>query len=259
MAQTHTEIGAFEAPASSALAITDVMRKFNGAGRKINRVPSLVQKASDAEKVYIFNVGPWAQNVSMGSLGTFHIPACEEGKAHSTALVIDGLVIEYYPLRENVMDALIDEEGSTGWNVAHQIIGVGKQLAPNNSLVKYGLFVSRTNTPSKADLDKARLALHKHCTDLVNDANTSVTEGNSKDVIRPEQHFVAARILKKTVAECPWLSREVQQADRAACPGCGTVYTVGIIMCRECEYVLDMDKHKKAVAEGRMAPLSASK
>lgn len=251
MAQTQTEIGAFEAPASSARLIDDVMRKFNGANRKVNRVPKLIQDASDKDKVYIFNVGPWAQTQSMGSLGTFHIPACEEGKTHSAPVTIDGIVIEYYPLRENVLDPLMDEEGSTGWNVAHQIIGVGKMLAPHNALTKYGLFVSRTNPPSKADLEKARLELHKHCTALVNEANASVTEGNSKDVIRPEQHFVAARILKKTVAECPWLSREVQQADRAACPGCGTVYTVGVIKCRECGYVIDKAKHDKAVAEGR--------
>lgn len=229
----------------------DEIAKFNGRGRGLARIPKAITKLSNDTKVYIFSVGPWAQSQSMGSLGTFYIPACEDGKQHSKPLAIDGIVIEHYPLREGTLDPLMDEEGSTGWEVAHQIIGIGKMLHPGNSLTRYGVFVSRSNPPAKEDVFKAREALHQHCQILVNEANQSMTEGNSKDVIRPEQHFVAANILKKTVAECPWLSRQVQQADRATCPGCGTVYAVGIIKCRECEYILDKAKHDKAKAEGR--------
>jgi hypothetical protein len=251
MPETQTQIGAFSGSPQSVAAVVDAMAKFNGKGRKLQKVPKIITKISDENKVYIFNVGPWKQNQSMGSLGTYYIPACEEGKQHSKALAIDGLVIEHYPLREGTLDVLMDEEGSTGWEVAHQIIGVGKMLHPGNSLLRYGVFVSKTNPPSKEDVAKAREELYRHCTSLVNEANQSITEGTSKDTIRPEQHFVAARILNKTVAECPWLSRDVQKADRATCPGCGTVYTVGVIKCRECSYVLDKAKHDKAVAEGR--------
>lgn len=251
MPATETEIAGFAGSAQSLGPLVEGVAKLNGKGRRTQKIPRMIQKLSDESKVYIFNVGPWKQNQSMGSLGTFYIPECEDGKQYSKPLAIDGLVIEHYPLRENVLDVLMDEEGSTGWEIAHQIIGIGRQLSPSNSLTRYGIFVSRSNPPAKEDVAKAREALHQHCQILVNEANQSMTEGNSKDVIRPEQHFVAANILKKTVAECPWLSRQVQQADRATCPGCGTVYAVGIIKCRECEYILDKAKHDKAKAEGR--------
>src|SRR4051812_27525518 len=91
----------------------DEIAKFNGRGRGLARIPKAITKLSNDTKVYIFSVGPWAQSQSRGSLGTFYIPACEDGKQHSRPLAIDGIVIEHYPLREGTLDPLMDEEGST--------------------------------------------------------------------------------------------------------------------------------------------------
>lgn len=244
MPATETEIAGFAGSAQSLGPLVEGVARLNGKGRRTQKIPKMIQKLSDESKVYIFNVGPWKQNQSMGSLGTFYIPECEDGKQYSKPLAIDGLVIEHYPLRENVLDVLMDEEGSTGWEIAHQIIGIGKQLSPSNSLTRYGVFVSRSNPPAKEDVTKAREALHQHCQVLVNEANQSITEGNSRQTIDPKQHFVAARILKKTVAECPWLSRDVNTEERKSCDVCGAPYRVGNIVCPN-NHIVDMAAYEK--------------
>src|SRR6185437_11067536 len=102
------------------------------------------EELSEKSKVYIFNVGPWAITQSCGSLGSKHIPACPEGKEYSEPLVLDGLCIERYPLREGTMDLLM-HKNATGWNVAGEIIGAKwtPHTLPGNSLEKYGIFRSR--------------------------------------------------------------------------------------------------------------------
>src|SRR6185312_8060023 len=119
-----------------------------------------------------------------------------------------------------------------------QIIGNGKHLAPGNSLTKYGVFASRTNPPKKEEIAAANRALDEHCKSLVNEANAAMAQGPkaAEETIRPEQHFLAARRLKKTETECPWMNRAQEVTERANCENCGTLYRVGIAQCPTCLY-----------------------
>src|SRR5580765_3069571 len=149
-------------------------------GRDIDDLPEMIEQLSKKEQVAIVNVGPWKQVIKAGTLGTKYVRACEEGQEYSDPLVLDGLVIERYPLREGKMDLLMHKE-STGWNVAWQLLGVGAHLHPMNRLTRYGLFVTKGNPdlpplgakdaqnpdkvhwwlrerfkPTKAEIDKAK-------------------------------------------------------------------------------------------------------
>lgn len=232
MAESQTQLGAFESTREGVAAVMAKQRELNGQNRTVQEIPEPILELSKKTEVYIFNVGPWPQHQLMGSLGSFYIPACPEGKPYSPALVIPGLVIEHYPLREGALDLLMNKN-SDGWTTAQQIIGVGRHLMPANSLVKYGVFASRSNPPKAEDLSRAREALRQHCTDLVNEANAAMAQGPkaAEETIRPEQHFIAARLLKKTEAECPWLNRSVERAERKNCDICGAIYEVGRSVC----------------------------
>lgn len=217
-------------------------RQMN-AGRRIDKLPAILEQLSEERKLYIYNCGPWPHMRSLGSLGSFYIPPCEEGKEFSAALVIPGIVAEPYPVNETQM-ALHQEEGTY---IAEQIVGLGKHLPPSNSLVKYGVFISATEKPSKEDLAKAHRALRGHFRQLVNEANTAWSKGPkaAEETISPDLHFLAARRLNLTEAECPWLKNASTSAARENCAGCGTPYSVGIVLCPQCRFILDPEKYAK--------------
>lgn len=217
------------------------LRKMN-AGRIVPKLPKMLEAVSKEKKVYLFNVGPWPHERHLGSLGPFFIPACEKGKEYSAPLAIPGIVVEPYPENERKM-ALHQEEGQY---IAEQILGVGPHLAKNNSFVKFGVFISQTEKPSKADLEKARAALRDYYQELVREANSAHAQGpKTKEETIQEKHFLAARELDYSEAECPWLKDAQAPAARDRCEGCGTVYTVGVIVCPTCRFILDPEKYEK--------------
>src|ERR1051325_2607345 len=57
-------------------------RTRNGQ-RKVPVPTALVQKLRAANRVWIYNVGPWKHTRSLGSLGDFIIPACPEGQKYT--------------------------------------------------------------------------------------------------------------------------------------------------------------------------------
>ena len=211
-----------------------------------------IQDLSERTRVYLYNVGPWAHQRLMGSLGTYHIPACPEGGEFSAPVMIEGIVSEMYPMLEGRMDYLPDEDG---WNIAMQVLGVGPHLPPRNSFVPYGVFASRSNPPAKEEMKEARRNLWEKYRELVAEADIAYSQGPkaAEETIRPDTHFVAARALRKTEAECPWMKNSAAPAERAECPSCTAVYKVGAMKCRECGYVLDKIRYDKAVKEGLFA------
>src|SRR4249920_948684 len=108
--------------------------------REVDDLPEMIEELSKKEQVAIVSVGPWPQVIKAGTLGTKYVQACKPDEEYSDPLVLDGLTIERYPLREGKMDLLM-HKNATGWNTAHQLIGIGAHLHPMNSKVKYGLFV----------------------------------------------------------------------------------------------------------------------
>jgi len=228
----------------------DEQRRMNKS-RFIPPMLDMVQQVSEKAKIYIFNVGPWAHQRLMGSLGSFIVRACPEGKEYSEPLVLDGIVSELYPINEGEYKRTMED----GYAIAQQILGVGPHLSPRNSFVPYGVFISRSNPPEKHEIKAAKEKLREKFLELVTEADLAYSQGPkaAEETIRPETHFVAARALRKTEAECAWLKNAQAPAERAECPGCGAVHKVGVMKCRECGFILDQKRYSEAVKAGLFA------
>lgn len=224
------------------------------ASRHIPDTPEMFREISESRRVFIFNVGPWSHSRELGSAGTFRIPACAEGKEYSTPVVIEGVEQEPYPINEVECKMLMTE----GIALANQVLGEGPFVPKSSSFRPFGVFISSSNPPKKEDVAAARQALGEKYVELVAAAADAYQMGPqaAKETIRPEWHFVAARALRKSEAECPWLANTQAPAARNECPGCGTVYKVGIIKCGNCQMILDKKKFDQAVKDGLMAPIA---
>lgn len=235
--------------------------------RDVDPLPDLITELSKKEQVAIVSVGPWAQVIKAGTLGTKYVPACREGEEYSDPLVLDGLVIEHYPLREGKMDPLMHKD-STGWNVGWQLIGVGPHLHPMNSKVKYGLFVTRGNPkmpplsakdeqdpekrrwwlrerfkPTAAELKKANDELNKRFNALVQEARSAAAQGQKavEETIRPNQHILAAQRLGLDPQAERWMQNAMPEAARTKCGYCGVSIPESVAKCPNCHEIVDQD------------------
>jgi len=220
--------------------VAEHVRRMNNS-RRTQPTPEIYRQASEQNKLYIFNVGPWSHKRELGSIGSVTIPACLEGQEYSEPIVIPGVAEEPYPINEQENKVLITEAP----DLANQILGEGPFAAPRSSFVPFGCFVSATKAPTKKDLDLARQKLGQKYVEIIAEANEAWANGATaaRDTIRPEWHFTAARILKKSEAECPWLGTAKAPAERKNCPGCGQVYDVGIVR-HSCGWIFDHAKWK---------------
>lgn len=207
----------------------------------------MVEELSEKNKVYIFNVGPWAITQPCGSLGMKHIPACQEGKEYSEPLVLDGLVIERYPLREGTMDLLM-HKNATGWNTAGEIIGAAgtPHAVPGNSLEKFGIFRSKSNPPKKEEIAEAKKKLNVYLNVLVNEARSAAAQGQkaAEETIRPDQHIRAGIMLGLDPQVELWMNAAIPRVKREKCESCGKPYEAGLMLC-SCGFILDVEKFKK--------------
>jgi hypothetical protein len=194
--------------------------------RFIPETPDIYRQVSEQNRVYLFNVGPWKHVREMGSAGTFIMYPCPEGKEYSEPLALNGVVEEPYPISEAQCTVLT----TTGTALAEQIMGIGPHTSPNSSLVPFGVFMDTSEVPSKQKLAEAKRRLSEKYLEFVREANEAYAQGPAgRSIINPDYHFVAARKLRKTAAECRWLEDSEAPAERSNCPGCGEIYTKGIL------------------------------
>ncbi len=244
-------------------------------GREIDDLPEMIEELSKKEQVAIVSVGPWPQVIKAGTLGTKFVPACKDGEEYSDPLVLDGLTIERYPLREGKMDLLM-HKNATGMNTAKQLIGVGPHLHPMNSKVKYGLFVTKGNPslpplgakdaqdpekrrwwlrerfkPSKAELEAANKALHARYNTLVQEARSAAAQGQKalEDTVRPNQHILAAQKMGLDPKAERWMQNAVPEGAKMACKFCQVNIPAGSIKCQNCNEILDKKAYEKLQAE----------
>jgi hypothetical protein len=236
-------------------------------GREIDDLPEMIRTLSEKERVAIVSVGPWPQVIKAGTLGTKFVPACREGEEYSDPLVLDGLTIEHYPLREGKMDMLMHKD-ATGWNTAHQLIGIGAHLHPMNSKVKLGLLVTKGNPdfpplsekdakdpekrrwwlrerfrPTKSELKKANDALNARFNELVQNARSAAAQGQKavEETIRPNQHILAAKRLGLDPRAERWMQNAVPEAARTTCGYCGVSIPEKVAKCPNCHEIVDQE------------------
>lgn len=222
-----------------------------------------VQELSEATKVYIYSVGAWPQQIPMGSLGTYWVQSLPEDRvlvhgdlSVSQPLIVPGVPSEPYPG---------DGEGRrlyhkppksdpnrrhTGYHLALEIIGAADKSSRTNDLRQFGLFVStqpeqKPDSPTfpqwKKDVEAAQQRLRAKLNSMCADATQAWKNGTFKQQLDqtsggdPESNriFVAARVLKKTKVDCPWLENTVASADNKECIAqCGRILPAGSLQCQ---------------------------
>lgn len=224
------------------------------------RTLPIIEDLSERTSVYIFNVGPWSFNQSMGSLGNFYIPACLPDAEYSAPLKIKGILQEPYPEGDGQMKMLNPEEGRT---VAMQILGIGPHLNPRNALIRYGVFLADGPVPTQKELDDARAKLTDYFRALVAEADAAFSQGPKtlNDLLSngDGRHYMAARKIGRTIAQSPWIGNATQEVNRQECPNCGEPYRLGIAECPKCGDILDMEKYKAKLARQNEARRETAK
>lgn len=185
--------------------------------------------------LYIFNVYQKAWDVSLGGLGTFHIPACPEGEEHSEPLMVKGMNRDEYDL---------GHDGRMSWNVlpgeqlAKAIVGID---SGSPSLSEYttnrewwGVFMTHNRVPTELEISQAKKKLTQLMTLFLERGDHLAAQGKLGDI--QEMDRKAAQFLnqKRAWAQLP------EKMD--SCPGCGEPIKPGVIKCKECGAILDMDK-----------------
>jgi hypothetical protein len=230
---------------------TQMMGQYMRGNNKVRKVPPVlpsVQKASDDNPVFIMNVGPFKQRREMGSKGPVFLKACPEDQEYCICHRLGGIERELYPNDETTMRFIEDD----GFAVAQDILGIGISLDARAALTKMGFFISRSEKPTAAELKAAKGHLRQYLEGLIKEMNEAHRAGpkERRDVEAPE-HFEAARILKKTKAECPWIEDGGQDVSRETCPNCKGLYDVGTVT-HSCGFVLDVKTYNEWIEEGRI-------
>jgi hypothetical protein len=246
-----SQVSGFVAPSAVLPEFAKTSEKLQ-RGRTIAKVPKAIMDLSERTQAYIFSVGPWSQMQHMGSLGRYFIPACKEGEKYSKPVIIPGLTIEHYPMKEGTLDLLMDEK-STGMDTAMQILQVGKFQLPGNSLLKYGCTVSECWPPKQETIDKANALLDEHCDVLIEEADLAFAKGPQEwQATRSERHFWAARRRNKTAAECQWMGASAAaNASRQPCPFCGLPTDTKYPKCQHCKEIINQAAYKDAQKAAR--------
>lgn len=233
-------ISAEEATKAAVAAVQSNMR------RRVPKLPAMLQKVSEDTKVWLYNVGPWTLTRELGSIGTFRIPGCPEGKEYAAADPIPGVFTE--PIQgqdQNTMELRTEEGG--GRYIAEQVLGVGPFIHPRDSFVPMGVFIGSQvgpdAKPTKQELAEAKQKLFVYLEGLVNEARKAYESGNIKEIV--DRHRTAARMLKLENEQ--WYSTRSAKA-RQDCPMCGTIVNEGVVLCPNCKFILDEAKYEKMKA-----------
>ena len=201
------------------------------------------------EKIHIFNVGPWSQSVNTGSTGTFLIPGCPIGTQYVELLAINphtgkgeppiSIVMEEYVIKsEDEMSSLTED----GWEFAQSMLGIGRGQHPARKLTRFGIFASKNSTPTKSELDAAHAELESDCRDIVKWAGDIYATDRKlfARAVRPEVHFVAARILgRDNPQDSPWML-DANPVGRIKCKMCGRLCDPDVATC-EAGHVVNME------------------
>jgi hypothetical protein len=213
-----------------------VSQAASNMNRKIvEQVPEMIKRLSKENRVYIFNVGMKPHSRSLGSLGTYFVPARKEGQEVSDPLIIDGLVQETIPDggSMNKMNNRYEE----GMTVAMDVMFIGRGYDPMLNRQNYGLFISDSPTPSKAAIREAKANLRSKQQKYVDEADVLESQNKRADI--SEMHRDAARALGVVKA---WLSEAPREASN--CPACQKLTDIEAVTCTNCGAVLDWEKAK---------------
>lgn len=207
--------------------------------RRVPKLAPRLQQLSDAEKVYIHNVGPWPCTRELGSWGAFTVPACPEGKSYASMAPLPGIFTEPIPITEK--EFKLDEYEGT--YVANQILGVGSHTPKGASFVRLGCFQSMNAKPTQEELQAANQALDKTASQLYKEGITAHNKGAKEaEAVIDDRHRWAA--IRTGNPKAPFLNQYAPEAN-IICPMDGTSNDKANVICSTCRYIFDEAKYAK--------------
>lgn len=244
------------------------MKELN-RGKRVPHIPRSIRNESRETQCYIFNLGPMMQEGNGASYGRVMIPACKPDQEYSEAYVVPGMPFELYNKEGSSLDIQFHgeedadqgEPGATGWDWACNAIGgytdakgqfQGKFLHPNNSLEKFGVGISRSWPPAKADVALAKAKMFRQYRRDVEEANEAHALGNFSK-IKGDHHFRAAHALiaagEFKQEDFKWMYGAVDNNVKTEnCAFCGVPVKQGVPKCHNCHEIVNQEAYDAAQA-----------
>lgn len=197
-------------------------------GRKRQPIPESLRRNPP---IYIFNIYQKKHTRYLGTLGTFHIPACEDGQKYSAPVVVKG---DYF-------DEFDRGEGDLGWtydsgeDVAKDILN--ERNRDGGDLSAWGVFISNSEEPTRAELMKAREKLTAKMREVLAAGDALALQGDQGLAKIQEQHRKAAHYLKQHRS---WTSAEPEAM--RDCHGCGAFVRQTLPRCPQCKAPFNIEK-----------------
>lgn len=237
---------------------------------KQRRIPIRLRVVERAKqnKIHIFNVGPWKMSVNTGSTGQYTIPACPFGTDYVELLTINGETGELEPPFGEIVEELVikSEDEMTplqdeGWEFVQQVLGLGRGNKASNALTQFGIFASWEAEPTKEEIAAAKEALTVKCSALCKWAGDTFSTNRDlfSKAVRPEVHFVAAKVLgRDNPIDSPWMT-DAKPVGRIKCKMCGRMCDPDVATC-EAGHVVNMELYLqlKAADEQLAAAIAAA-
>jgi hypothetical protein len=145
---------------------------------------------------------------------------------------------EFVIKSEDEMSSLTED----GWNFAQSMLGIGRGQHPARKLTRFGIFASRNTQPTQQELAEAHRELEEECRQIVKWAGDIYATDRKlfSRAVRPEVHFVAARILgRDNPQDSPWML-DANPVGRVKCKMCGRLCDPDVATC-EAGHVVNME------------------
>jgi hypothetical protein len=219
-------------------------------------IPGPIRLVMEQNKVYIFNVGPWAYTRHHGTQGSFFIPACRPEEDCSGPLLYHGKPGLPSLIPESVVDAVNGRSVTYKWDLtmegaklALDIVGKSAFRDSSDDLTQYGVFIAEGAVATEEEIDAAHDRLNEHYDKLVRYADGAFEvnggmeigdNGKSYSGITKD-HVNAARALG---LDRPWARKNAKQVP---CEACGQPVAVNAVRCHHagCGAILDEEKARR--------------
>lgn len=214
--------------------------------RIVPQVSETLRRIAEEKKVHIFNIYPVSWRKSLGSLGTFTIPACadngsqrpEDWAPYSKALIVPGLVFESFDMGTKHLSMAHWD----GMDVAKDILGLTDGLAAN-SLERWGVFIAAGATPTKEELLQAKKRLSATMAEALQEGDRKWRGSDKERKELSDYHKRAAQYLNQ---KREWDSLAAEQV---SCKFCGEPIKPNLIKCPQCREILDHQRWLEAQPE----------
>jgi hypothetical protein len=223
---------------------------------RVPPIPAPMKAMMNQGKSYIYNVGPWQHSVSMGSLGTFIIPACPDGEEVSPPLRFRGEDGIPSIVPETVVDSVEGyavtykwEFATEGARLAKNIIGLTGFAHASADLTQFGVFLSAGAVPTAEEIAAANENLETLLDKRVREADQKFEvnggmEQGENGVSYPgitQDHVFAC---KRLGLDRPWARKNSKQVP---CEACGQPVSPVAVRCHHtgCGAILNEEKARK--------------